>query len=62
MNYDYFIFLFNFPAMPEPDDIISPIGHTRMGGQRGQVREFCANCEQFGHSADKCENEEVETF
>ena len=48
--------------MPEPDDIISPIGHTRMGGQRGQVREFCANCEQFGHSADKCENEEVETF
>ena len=62
INYNHFIFLFNFPAMPEPDDIISPIGHTRMGGQRGQVREFCANCEQFGHSADKCENEEVETF
>ena len=48
--------------MPEPDDILSPTGHTRMGGQRGQIREFCTNCEMFGHSVDKCENEEVETF
>merc|ERR1719232_751478 len=34
-------------AMPEPDDIASPIGHTRMGGQRGQIREFCTICERF---------------
>ena len=46
-------------AMPDPE---AEQGHTRSGGQRGQVREFCTNCEMFGHSVDKCDNEEVETF
>ena len=46
-------------AMPDPYEHDS--GHTRSGGQRGQVREFCTNCEMFGHSADQCA-EEVETF
>ena len=47
-------------AMPEPDEI--EFSHTKSGGQRGAIREFCTNCEMFGHSVDKCENEEVETF
>ena len=48
-------------AMPDPDDIDFS-QHTKSGGQRGAIREFCTNCEMFGHSVDKCENEEVETF
>ena len=48
-------------AMPDPDDIDTPGGHTRHGGHRGQIREFCTNCEMFGHSVDRC-TEEVETF
>ena len=49
--------------MPEPDDIASPTGHTRMGGQRGQIREFCTNCEMFVSKipCDQC-TEEIETF
>ena len=47
--------------MPDPDDIVSPSGHTRMGGQRGQVREYCTICEVFDCDK-KCENEEIETF
>ena len=47
-------------AMPDPEEVDGH-GHTRSGGQRGQVREFCTNCEMFGHSVDQC-TEEVETF
>ena len=36
--------------------------HTKSGAQRGAVREYCTNCEMFGHSVDKCENEAVETW
>ena len=30
--------------------------NTKSGGQRGQVREYCTNCEMFGHRADECED------
>lgn len=52
-------------AMPDPEEEMGQGGfggHTKSGGQRGVVREFCTNCEMFGHPVDKCENEEVETF
>ena len=50
-------------AMPDPEEI-EFTGHTKSGGQRGVVREFCTNCEMFVPSLPcmKCDNEEVETF
>ena len=48
-------------AMPDPEDDFA--GHTKSGGQRGVVREFCTICEVFyTGNCDQCENEEVETF
>ena len=49
-------------AMPDPDHH-DDSGHTRSGGQRGQVREFCTNCEMFVSKipCDQC-TEEIETF
>jgi hypothetical protein len=46
-------------AMPDQDQI-DESSHTQIGGQRGQIREYCTNCEMFGHSVDKCD--ENETF
>ncbi len=50
-------------AMSDPETEESSASHTKSGGQRGQVREYCTKCEMFGHSIDKCDNdEEIETY
>jgi hypothetical protein len=37
----------------------SDVAHTRAGGKRGEVREFCITCETFGHSAENCDVQET---
>ena len=43
--------------MPDPEE--AEVSHTRAGGQRGQVREYCVSCEVFGHSAENCNEQET---
>ena len=33
--------------------------HTRKGGARGVVREYCETCEIFGHDTDDCNDGET---
>eukprot|EP00095_Tigriopus_kingsejongensis_P009633 snap_masked-scaffold94_size379870-processed-gene-2.5 protein:Tk09633 transcript:snap_masked-scaffold94_size379870-processed-gene-2.5-mRNA-1 annotation:"putative restin" len=41
-------------------EISEPVIHTKSGGARGQIREYCDTCEVFGHSTANCN--EGETF
>ncbi|TRY77089.1 hypothetical protein TCAL_02709 [Tigriopus californicus] len=43
-------------AMDIPDEVV----HTKSGGVRGQIREYCDICEVFGHSTENCS--ETETY
>lgn len=43
-------------AMDIPDEVV----HTKSGGVRGQIREYCDTCEVFGHSTENCS--ETETY
>ena len=33
--------------------------HTKSHATRGAVREYCNNCEMFGHSTENCDEEQT---
>ena len=41
-------------AMPTIDDQEEE-AHTKSKAKRGAVREYCENCEMFGHSNENCD-------
>ena len=41
-------------AMPIIDDHPEET-HTKSHAKRGAVREYCDNCEMFGHSSENCD-------
>ena len=45
-------------AMPDIEEDLES-KHTKSHGARGAVREYCTNCEIFGHSTENCDEEQT---
>ena len=43
------------PCIEQNDESI----HTKSHAKRGAVREYCDNCEIFGHSTENCDEEQT---